>query len=300
MIKSQIKKDDAIGYLDNYRKKKIFVQSLENLINNFFEKENNEEFQDDFRKWVNATKEIDYTFVPYSEITRIMFNSSTDGCDMLIEKINSYIEKDINDVCNDENIFTYHEVLIKSVEHINLAAKQKDTLYREQNDKINSQESKLSNLKSLINELEDNSKKLEDNSKELEDKLKNNSSKIYSDFIGILGIFASIIVTMFGGLSAISNSIQAITSNRVRIFSILMMSTLFSIVLIIIVFMLLFSISKLTNNSIKSCVDKRDENGNYICNHNFWVSYPIFFWGVTFFSILFSIFWVISSLIHHY
>ncbi|KOY78257.1 hypothetical protein RZ75_12240 [Apilactobacillus kunkeei] len=294
MIKGLIKKDDAIGYLDNYEKKQQFIFALEKLIKNFFNDPNNiEEFKNNFQEWVSITKELNYTLVPYSEITRIMFDQSTDGYDMLTSKLNKSIKDDINKTCHDENIFMYQEVLIKSVEHIKLASKQKDTLYREQNDKINIQESKLSDLQSLTNQVENSSK-------DLDRELKNRSSKIYSDFIGILGIFASIIVTMFGGLSAISNSIKAITNTNVRIFSILMMSSLFSIVLIIIVFMLLFSISKLTDNSIKSCVDEKDSNGNYLCNHKFWESYPIFFWGVTFFSVLFIVFWGISSYIHHY
>lgn len=292
-----MKSNEDNKYVIDYLKNEIsqdFIDSLESIISKCVKAEygteliNNDQYLQDFKTLVVNTKKIKVKLIPYSEITRIIYsNKNCDGLDILIIALNESIIKEIEGNTRD-CLFDYQIILIKTVEHIQLAWKQISLLYEAQEEEIRNQEK-------ILIKIQKDSKKLEDRVGEVSNTLDNNNSKVYSDFIAILGIFASIIVTMFAGLSSISNAITAITNEKLRIYSLLMMSSLFTLFLTMVIFMLLISISKMTKKNIKSCCDENSVK----CKHSFIDKYPFFCYIILVSFSLFIIFWIISSLIHH-
>ena len=91
----------------------------------------------DFSALISDAKKITIDYVPYSEITRIIYAVNVDGLDMLFNEFSDKIVEDINEnVSDNQEVKSYHNYLIKTLEHMKLASKQITSLYRDQEKSI--------------------------------------------------------------------------------------------------------------------------------------------------------------------
>lgn len=212
---------------------------------------------------------------PYDYITKYVFDQKLENPDeatIMFDYLRGlYIE---TDGTNGD----YVDVTLKSIaRHIRLAiiqqnyiAKQTtETLMLNRRLQITLKEQSLS-----LSNINKSSKDLENRINEM----KIDKSSIYTDFIAILGIFSALIFGLFGGFSAFSSLLQAMSSNA-KISRAIMMGSLLLIGLLILIFLLLNGVSNLTDRNIKSCCSDQK------CGHNIYQRFPIFVLGITVLSI---------------
>lgn len=77
------------------------------------------------------------------------------------------------------------------------------------------------------------------------------------EFIAILGIFASILITAFGGLTALGSLFEKI--DKTDIHKLIFVGTFEVLAIILIIFLMLNGIAKLTKLNLRSCDCKADE-----------------------------------------
>lgn len=129
--------------------------------------------------------------------------------------------------CMDFNIKNENDILVQIINHVILEvprANDLDTLYG-QSERNNSK------LREYKREQADFSNKI--------DKLEN----IKSEFIGILSIFAAVIIGFFGGLNAIGSAFENI--DNVSKYRIVFMVTILGLIMFNVIYMLLREVSKL-------------------------------------------------------
>lgn len=139
---------------------------------------------------------------------------------------------------------------------------------RKESETIQSQvekyETKIENMESTL-------EKMKSTLEETETKLKettNKSSRIYAEFIVILGIFTTIIFATFGGLEISGNifsNLNEVSTGKLMVFGSLIVAAI-----VLILFMLLNGISKLTKFSLSSCECGPEDT----CNHNVFQKHP--------------------------
>lgn len=107
--------------------------------------------------------------------------------------------------------------------------------------------------------------------KEVEN-IKDTKNKIYTEFVAILGIFASIIFGVFGGFQEIQLIGQNLNSTPIP--KLLIFASLVMLGITVIVFLCFNAISKLTSLPLKSCNCNVSE-----CNCTFKQKHPTIFWS---------------------
>ncbi|MDA5520428.1 hypothetical protein PIG81_06960 [Streptococcus thermophilus] len=193
------------------------------------------------------------------------------------------------------------KIISKLLRHTELALVQKASLRQSLLDKIEELEKNLEeekkkskieaenlkeeiekekeNLKNLTSDLRETTNDWTNSKKEIEEQIK----KVMPEIIGIMGVFATIIFAVFSGFNEITTLGQSLSNTP--LFKILIYVGITFIVLLGIVFLSYFAISKFFNKSLKSCGCTSDQ----ICNHNLFEKHPtilIFLWiGFSFISI---------------
>ncbi|MEA1222640.1 hypothetical protein [Staphylococcus aureus] len=149
-----------------------------------------------------------------------------------------------------------------------MAINQKQSLYNEQHNELYSMKcvivsfnKKMENADRKINESYNKLKEI--------DGIKN---KIYTEFVAILGIFASIIFGVFGGFQEIQ--LIGKNLNTTPIPKLLIFSSLVMLGVTLIIFLCFNAISKLTNMPLRSC---NCEIGK--CNCSFGKRHPTIFYS---------------------
>lgn len=212
---------------------------------------------------------------PYDYITEYVFDhelNNPDEATIMFDYLRIlYIE-------SDGKKGDYADVTLKSIaRHIRLAIIQQNYIAKQTKEtlKLNKKlQITLKNQTSSLFEINKSSKELEKKINEM----KMDKSSIYTDFIAILGIFSALIFGLFGGFSAFSSLLQAMSSNA-KISRAIMMGSLLLIGLLILIFLLLNGVSNLTDRNIKSCCSDQK------CGHNIYQRFPIFVLGITVLSI---------------
>ena len=213
---------------------------------------------------------------PYDYITEYVFNnklSNPDESTIMFDYLRDFY------LGVDGKKGDYVDVTLRSIaRHIRLAIVQQNYIAKQTEETMHLN-------KILRNRLAQQSvslRAIENSRKEIENKLddiKMDKSAIYTDFIAILGIFSALIFGLFGGFSAFSSLLQAISSNT-KISRAVLMGTLLLMGLLILIFLLMNGISNLTDRNIKSCCSSQK------CNHNLYQRFPIFTLGITILSIV--------------
>ena len=246
--------EDALNYLnassDEAASVSTFVNQFEKMVNNvalgdhYSFEENDEQFNDDFNKLLSAACNLHTEFVPYSEITRIIYGLQDEsGMDFFMEAFKKQIRKRIQN--NSSELSNEYVILIKVSEHVNLARKQKDSLYRKQAEEIGNQEN---SLKQLRENTEKETKRLRKLKQEMKT-IKDMKSSIYGDFIAILGIFSALIFSLFGGFDTLSKVVSQVSMN-VRLYRIMISVALLGMILVSLLFFLLKAVATMSGKSI--------------------------------------------------
>ncbi|WP_270671287.1 hypothetical protein [Staphylococcus hominis] len=185
---------------------------------------------------------------------------------------------DENRVNNDLPVI---KLVYKLIDHIELAIEQKIGLYEKQKDQIKSINEQIKNEKTSIDKITKETEKLKGLEKNIDkiteetEKLKGlekNIGKIYTEFVAILGIFASIIFGVFGGFQEIQ--LIGKNLNTTPIPKLLIFSSLVMLGVTLIIFLCFNAISKLTNMPMRSCNCKAGE-----CNCSFRKRHPTIFYS---------------------
>lgn len=249
--------EDALNYLnassDEAASVSTFVNQFEKMVNNvalgdhYSFEENDEQFNDDFNKLLSAACNLHTEFVPYSEITRIIYGLQDEsGMDFFMEAFKKQIRNRIQHNSSElSELSNEYVILIKVSEHVNLARKQKDSLYRKQAEKIGNQEN---SLKQLRENTEKETKRLRKLKQEMKT-IKDMKSSIYGDFIAILGIFSALIFSLFGGFDTLSKVVSQVSMN-VRLYRIMISVALLGMILVSLLFFLLKAVATMSGKSI--------------------------------------------------
>lgn len=249
-----------IHYLDNNSQESKDSSEFIKLLGELTEKwtsgkinpdPDNSEFESLFNNLLTSAKQVHIEFIPYSKITMIVFKlTDRTGLDALGDALKARIKKDIDSKEADDIVSNEYLVLIKCVEHLNLANRQFTMLYQQQDKEISVAKDDLIKINQNIDELEDKSSSFE--------KLNEQYSKLTVDFVTILGIFTSITFATFGGLQLLGNVFGKVRStDSASIGSELMLGAVFLFGTYMILIALLTGVSKLTNKDYKTSYPTR-------------------------------------------
>ncbi|WP_338854771.1 hypothetical protein [Clostridium perfringens] len=203
--------------------------------------------------------------------------------DMILDYIDSnkdYIDKKINSILdgNNEKDFNHENLKLnikKLQDHIELEeARLNSTVEREQ-----------AISKRMINELNIGITAAKQN---LEEKTSQLEARMNSSFISILGIFAAVLLAFFGGLNVLSSAFSFLGNDNISIYKIIFVSCITGIILFNIIFMLLYTIAKISYRDIgsecsKDLVRKYENETSSFCKCYYRAKiiskrFPIFYW----------------------
>ncbi|CEK40039.1 hypothetical protein [Paraclostridium sordellii] len=228
--------------------------------------------------------------VKYGYISSFIKNMNPDKRDLLYKNAEFCIKVTEVDECND--------ILMQVINHIILEvprANEFDSIgeqtkrYAEQNRKSRQIQRdfdvKVSDFQSEFNTI-----------KEEFGRFENRIGNIQNEFIGILSIFSAIIIAFFGGIQVLGQVISNIKSANFYI--LIMVALVVGIIMFNIIYMLLYTISKLLSKNI--CIDISNEKC-LGCNSKSRLKcliskYPIIFWYNSFSIILFIIMFTFYNL----
>ena len=222
---------------------------------------------------IEKSNGLEPSMLNYSSITAMTYNFDDEN-DQLNEigqflriALNEHFEvkfknKDINE---DGCLANQYKVIKKSIEHLDLAINQKQSLYNEQDEE-------LSKVKRTIVDINKDIKGSRDRLEEIN----KNKNQIYTEFVAILGIFASIIFGVFGGFQEIQ--LIGKNLNTTPIPKLLIFSSLVMLGITLIIFLCFNAISKLTKLPMRNC---NCEVGK--CNCSFKDKHPTIFYSSSLF-----------------
>ena len=147
------------------------------------------------------------------------------------------------------------------LEHTKLAYTQYQNLYKKT-------ESEVQELYNVTQESIEEYKKL----KKVAHQLKRNYSNLNVEIISVLGIFASIIFAVFGGVSQLGQLGENL--NEAGLGKIFIFVGSSSFLLFSALFIAFNTTAHLTDRNMKACCNK---NG---CSHNIKEKYPVYFWSI--------------------
>ncbi|WP_430611226.1 hypothetical protein IGL01_002288 [Enterococcus sp. DIV0340] len=238
--------------------------------------------QVEFQTLYKEASKINPAALPYSNLTSLVFTDEENYTDGFISDLKEFITKQFEEKKQKNNLTIEDEkaisVLIKTTEHLSLALSQKNSLYIEQKLEFAKLEKKYIEINTALKETE-----------QKYIKYKNKYDKMTIDFLSMMGIFSTIIFSVFGGLSQIG----AIGDNlsETPISKILMYISLSAIILILIIFFSFNAISKLTGLKLKSCTCT-ENNCTCAVSHK----HPTLYFSLFFFIDLFLFSLVLKAL----
>ncbi|MCY3083541.1 hypothetical protein ODY73_03575 [Aerococcus sp. JJEM-2022b] len=219
---------------------------------NLSDNSNNREFgiYKDFQKLFDDSLNYTETVLPYSQITKFIFdaNLTTNQMSQLNETLRGLFKLKTDKLKkfsesqgeNSEKITDDFILKVKNtakfLEHSNLAATQKSNLYEQQ--------------KLEIADLDHNSQLLKKRVEEYEEKLKSLNGQLYREIVSILGIFSALMFGLISGFNALIESINALSSTNQNIGRIGMGITIIAAGLILFLYSLIHWISKLSGRKI--------------------------------------------------
>lgn len=229
----------SLSYLekDHLTTRTNFVTNYETIIKDISNGKKIE--KDRYNDLFNTSQTLDSSFIPYSEITRIIYSlDSMDGLDLFYPEI----EKRLLDY------LTSHEdmhgtFMVKVIEHTKLASKQYDNLYARS-------ENEIQNLTTNAQKLMEQQNYINNSYEEI----KAENQHLSSNLITILGIFTAITFAIFGGLQLLGNVFgKAISSKGTSHFLVgnsIVLGGIFILAIYAIMLILFEGIGKLTKQDI--------------------------------------------------
>ncbi|MFC7364556.1 MULTISPECIES: hypothetical protein [Bhargavaea] len=204
----------------------------------------------------------------YSQITAFIYTGISDPeRDLLGENLQLVLEEAILEEALGE--ISVAKQIGKIIDHINLAASQKTLIENLSYNALELVERRAESLKTQEKKIQEQAKILDDEIKDLKEK----ERSLVTQFVTILGIFASIIFAAFGGFQIISNTINHLSSD-LRIGMLMIFSSMVMIGVVVLLYVLLNGIAKITGQNFRSC--GCDGNNNVDCDHSMLEKYPVF------------------------
>jgi len=239
------------------------VEELRETIRCFMEFSYRMEDQEKAFDLIKSMKNFDLEFLPYAAITEVVYRQHIQNMkskdDMAHEKLDIFLTyysrslkrfKSENSClkCSmtskkecDECVRAY-KVALKIYEHLELAQQQLDSLFSTHEQKISEIEDAISEVRNLQQENQALASRLEN----LESDMKASTSS----YISILGIFAAILLGAFGAMQGFTSLFNNI--DKTTIGNLIIISGLSGLVVISILCVLIFSLAKLTEKSLRS------------------------------------------------
>ena len=334
----------SVDYITHYEN--IFIRAMEEKAyfeeNQEFEKKGTtSKFKIDFLKFLKSLIENilkkdklnrSFDYIPYLEITKIIYSFDENISVELLEKVMDEINKATNSMIsniedtmegkvNDRIREELHKTLSKILQHTNLAYFQKKELIdstKKEIYKLKEEQSKIiqnfSVIESINEKLENNfeladkrTKQLNNYEKKIDayenelntydkkiDEYENKLKKSTMDMLAVIGIFSTIIFAVFGGLSQLAALGGSLPSTPT--YKIFIYSGITATVLSLVVFLSFYSLAKFTELNLTSCgCNCKIEE----CKHNLIKKYPVITFSLwVFFSFIITGF--IILLMKHY
>jgi hypothetical protein len=253
-------------------------------------------------------------YMEYAPISTFVFNSNDED----VEIVQHNLEAILNTTLIRDPMFDHALIVMAKVaDHINLAVSQKrlvedvvlkkalaqisnldievKKLSKDASTSINDVETFKTGLREMKKEVVDlraslnESEELSDQISKTFENLKLDKTKIYTDFVSILGIFATIIFAAFGGLNLLSgifDNLKDVRVGKLFIFSSLIIGAIISML-----FILLNGIAKLTGLNLKSCNCYAE---NKDCNHHWVKQHP----SIVIISVLIALIFLEGTLLY--
>ncbi|MEB8172143.1 hypothetical protein NGH30_09995 [Macrococcus caseolyticus] len=210
---------------------------------------------------LKACAGLNPSMLSYSSITTLVFsfdeekteNGLEDFSIILHNGLKEHYEKYIKSEDDLNKMKMKYIVLAKSLEHLDLAINQKQSLYLEQVEELKNTNNEIQRTKKAIvyqnrsyNEIDKKIKKLEES-----------TTGIYTQFVAILGIFTSIMFALIGGFNELTTLAMSVKDTPVP--KLLIFMSLLMLGITLLVFMSYSAVSKLTGLKLKSCQCSDDE-----------------------------------------
>lgn len=235
-------KEKTLNYLNNSSTKiqSNFVNKYKTIIKDVNNGQDPRTIEKDkYYSLFDISLQLDSAFIPYSEITRIVYSlSKTDGLDMLYPVMEENLLNYLNEHKDMNGTF-----MIKVIEHTKLASTQFDNLYARS-------ENEIQNLTTNTQKLKKQQDSINKNYKEI----KAENQHLSSNLITILGIFTAITFAIFGGLQLLGNVFgKAISSKGTSHFLVgnsIVLGGIFILAIYAIMLILFEGIGKLTKQNI--------------------------------------------------
>ncbi|CCW41048.1 hypothetical protein JavanS54_0008 [Streptococcus satellite phage Javan54] len=244
---------------------------------------------------INTLDNEKITRVPYDSITskvnefcEKIGSDNIDGLDesfsFLLEKSSEILESIIDDFISppleqdsskennsrENAIYAFYKV----VEHTKLAYVQYQSLYHKTEQEVLTIQKDIESWSESTAEiLSDSYTKVEDINSEIKS-LEGKYSKLNIDIISVLGIFASIIFAVFGGVSQLGALGGAL--NETSLGKILIFIGGSSFVLFSVVFLAFYTTALLTGKDMRVCECRYKVSDNKKCTHSICEKYPIY------------------------
>lgn len=198
----------------------------------------------------------------YSTLSTHFFNLSPEsisetGQDVEIFLGNILILKQIASDKDIDDLENFHNFLDKIVDHIELIGIQVTRIDTNVDQVKETKDDLLKEITQLKTEIKNKQKELsklkdkQDGLKEKQIEYLKKAKKVQKEFVTILGIFATILITTFGGLTSLASIFNNINSASTG--KIVLLGSFVVYTVILIVFLLLNGISKLSELNIRSC-----------------------------------------------
>ncbi|WP_127742070.1 hypothetical protein [Niallia taxi] len=188
-------------------------------------------------------KQFPIDILPYAAISQFVYNNHLEDFTYFFEQLTDGVY-DVAD-SNDPNFKKY----LKLLEHMELADQQKVALFNKQKEEIEKLKRFNSTYEASANELKQVTKKI--------DELQETSKNMTTNFISILGIFAGILMGAFGALQGFTSLFA--NADKLSLGKLLIISSISASSVILILFLLLNGVAKLTNKSLSSST-RSDDN----------------------------------------
>lgn len=185
------------------------------------------------KKFLDFLNKLDGKFIPYHTLTQFVYDPKRD------REISEFATIIYDTIKNKDNVDEEtKDKALKIRLHLLLAEQQKNSLYHEQEDEINEINK---SIKETQEEVSVSQKKLKKNKKIYDNML--------SQYISILGIFAAILMTAFGGIQAFT---AIYSDNTFNLLDSLLIACVGFLGILLMMFLLLNSIAKLSGKSLNS------------------------------------------------
>ncbi|WP_422404376.1 hypothetical protein [Mammaliicoccus sp. JADD-157] len=272
ILLSDIKKDWFLNYSKNSSEiAELFKREYKKYVDDPVEYDNKEEHTFNFDSFIENCDGMKPQLIPYSALTEIIFKNDmseeslndkqineTNFANIIEKRFELYLIKKYRknkirkkdeitpftmeeDEINEDQIRVNKEKIIicyKIIEHLKLAISQKEGLYEKQKFEITKLEKRLSEVSG---EIDKSSKKLK--------KVKRTYDNITTQYISILGIFAAILMTAFGGIQTFTAIFQ---NKKFSLEDSLLIACVGFMGVILLLFMLMNGIAKLTGKTLNS------------------------------------------------